>query len=155
MTMQTIARSRFTGRHMAAILVGFFAVVIAVNVAMARLASSTFGGVVVENSYVASQNFNKWLGEAAAERRLGWTASAARLPDGRIEVRMTGLPAAPATLLATARHPLGRMADRTLAFVEAAPGRFVSDEALPQGRWVLRIEAAAAGQNWRAEVEAP
>ena len=43
----------FTGRHMAAIMVAFFGVVIAVNVYMARLATSTFTGVVVENSYVA------------------------------------------------------------------------------------------------------
>jgi nitrogen fixation protein FixH len=56
---------------MAAIMVAFFAVVIAVNVYMARLASSTFTGVVVENSYVASQHFNRWLDEARAEERLG------------------------------------------------------------------------------------
>ena len=32
---------RFTGWHMAAILVGFFALVVAVNVTMARFATST------------------------------------------------------------------------------------------------------------------
>ena len=51
----------FTGRHMAAIMVAFFGVVIVVNLLNARLASSTFGGEVVENSYVASQDFNRWL----------------------------------------------------------------------------------------------
>jgi nitrogen fixation protein FixH len=51
----------FTGWHMALILIGFFAVVVGVNLLMARFASSTFGGVVVENSYVASQQFNGWL----------------------------------------------------------------------------------------------
>jgi len=40
----------FTGRHMLAVLVGFFGVVIAVNFIMASYATSTFGGVVVENS---------------------------------------------------------------------------------------------------------
>lgn len=153
MRTHTMARSPFTGRRMAAILVGFFAVVIAVNLVMARLASSTFGGVVVDNSYVASQNFNKWLGAAAAQDRLGWAASALRLPDGRIAVRMTGLPAAPAALIAQARHPLGRMADRTLAFAQVAPGRFVSDAALPAGRWRLRIEVTAAGSDWRGEID--
>lgn len=153
--MQTIARKTFTGRHMAAILVGFFAVVVGVNVAMARLASSTFGGVVVENSYVASQKFNTWLGEAAAESKLGWAASAMRLPDGRVEVRMTGLPTGPATVMAEARHPLGRLPDTTLAFAQVAPGRFVSDGALPAGRWVLRLEATAGGRNWRDEIDAP
>ena len=57
----------FTGRHMAMILVAFFGVVIVVNLIMARYASSTFGGIVVENSYVASQEFNKWLDEAETD----------------------------------------------------------------------------------------
>ena len=41
---------RFTGWHMTTILVAFFAVVITVNIVMARFALSTFGGTVVENS---------------------------------------------------------------------------------------------------------
>jgi len=52
---------RFTGWHMTFILVSFFAVVIAVNLTMAHFASSTFGGLVVENSYVASQKYDGWL----------------------------------------------------------------------------------------------
>ncbi|MGE0776676.1 MAG: FixH family protein, partial [Sphingomonadaceae bacterium] len=51
----------FTGRHMAIILIAFFGVVIAVNFYMARMAIGTFGGTVVDNSYVASQRFNGWL----------------------------------------------------------------------------------------------
>ncbi|MFP5454579.1 MAG: FixH family protein, partial [Alphaproteobacteria bacterium] len=54
-------RRGFTGRHMAASMVGFFTVVIAVNVTMATVASHSFGGTVVDNSYVASQRFNRWL----------------------------------------------------------------------------------------------
>ena len=57
----------FTGRHMFATLVVFFGIVIAVNFTMASYATTTFGGLVVENSYVASQKFNRWLDEAAAE----------------------------------------------------------------------------------------
>ena len=45
-------KGEFTGRHMAAILVTGFGVVIAVNVLMASLAVGTFGGVVVDNQYV-------------------------------------------------------------------------------------------------------
>ena len=62
----------FTGWHMTAILVAFFGVVMAVNFTMARFAMSTFGGKVVENSYVASQHYNQWLERAAAQDRLGW-----------------------------------------------------------------------------------
>ena len=62
--MKAFTTGPFTGKHFAVIIVAFFAVVVSVNVYMARAASSTFGGVVVENSYVASQNFNAWLAEA-------------------------------------------------------------------------------------------
>ena len=45
---QQLMAKEFTGRHMTAILVGFFGVVIAVNLTMASYATGTFGGVVVD-----------------------------------------------------------------------------------------------------------
>lgn len=141
---------KFTGRHMAAILIAFFAVVAGVNLLLARLASSTFGGVVVANSYVASQNYNRWLDAAARERSLGWQAAAQRRADGRLAVALTGSPEG-VVLTAIARHPLGRMADMRLAFARDMAGTFVSNEPLPAGRWRLRIEARAAGRLWRSE----
>lgn len=140
----------FTGRHMAAILGGFFAVVLAVNLLLARLAGTTFGGVVVENSYVASQHFNHWLDEAAKERRLGWQAAVTRRNDGRLTVTLTGAPVG-ATVSAIARHPLGRLPDARLAFAREVSGTYLSNEPLPAGRWRLRLVARAAGQTWRSE----
>ena len=140
----------FTGRHMAAILVVFFGIVIAVNFTMAGYASSTFGGIVVENSYVASQEFNTWLDEAAVEKNLGWEATATRLPDNQVKIVLAGAPAN-ATLSAEARHPLGRLPDRRLSFTEKGEGQFTSSERLPKGRWTLRIEAHADGHSWRKE----
>src|SRR3546814_2526847 len=67
MTDQPVQK-RFTGRHAAMILVAFFGVVIAVNIVMASFALSTFGGTVVDNSYVASQHYNQWLARADAQR---------------------------------------------------------------------------------------
>jgi nitrogen fixation protein FixH len=117
---------------------------------MARLAIGTFGGEVVENSYVASQHFNRWLDEAAAEKTLGWDAEAARAGDGRVAVTLEGVPAG-AVLAAVARHPLGRLPDHALAFVAQGRGRFLSDRPLPEGRWRLRLEVRAAGRLWRTE----
>jgi nitrogen fixation protein FixH len=144
-------KGEFTGRRMAGILIAFFGVVIAVNLAMARLAGSTFAGVVVENSYVASQHFNRWLDAAAQEKALGWQAQASRDGANRIVVVLTGTGAEAAQVSAVARHPLGRLADRPLAFAAIARGRFVSAQALPAGRWRLRLEVTSAGQNWRTE----
>lgn len=141
---------QFTGRHMAAILVCGFAVVIGVNFFMARAAVGTFGGTVVENSYVASQHFNRWLNEAEKERALGWSAALSRTADGRVALTTTGAPAGSA-VRADARHPLGRLPDVRLDFAASGPNRYVSTAPLPAGRWILRIEVAGAGERWRVE----
>lgn len=141
----------FTGRHMAMILVAGFGVVIAVNLLMARLAVSTFGGVVVENSYVASQEFNTWLKAADQSRALGWEPRVARLADGRVQVDFA-IGSSPLELNGIARHPLGRLPDTAIAFTSTRAGRFVSTAPLPAGRWTMRLEGRAGAQAWRGEV---
>lgn len=156
MTMQQaphskpLTRKPFTGRHMTAILVAGFGVVFAVNFTMASLASSTFGGVVVENSYVASQHFNRWLDEAAREKSLGWRISAARRADGHVAATLAGVPQS-ATIAAIARHPLGRLPDTRLTFVREADGTYASRETLATGRWMVRFDVEAGGKAWRGE----
>ena len=141
----------FTGRHMAMILVAGFGVVIAVNLLMARLAVSTFGGVVVENSYVASQEFNTWLKAADQSRALGWEPRVTRRRDGRIEVDFAA-DASPRELAGVARHPLGRLPDTAIGFASARRGSFVSTVPLAPGRWTLRLEGRAGDREWRGEV---
>lgn len=145
-------KGQLTGRKVTAIFVAFFGVVMAVNFTMAHFASSTFGGVVVENSYVASQHYNKWLGAAAAQQKLGWMASLSRLPDDRVAVRFTGAPD-DLQVSAVARHPLGHAPDQALAFVRAADGAFVTTRAVKAGRWMVRITAEAGQARWREEQE--
>jgi nitrogen fixation protein FixH len=150
----------FTGWHMTAIMIAFFAVVFAVNFGMARLASSTFSGVVVHNSYDASQSFNRWLSEAAREKTLAWDAYAGRTADGRVLIRIardgaTPVPAG-AVLTGEARRPLGLPEDKLLAFSRKADGTWVSTMALQPGRWKLRVRlegSDAAGRTivWRDE----
>ena len=145
-------RREFTGRHMAAILVAGFGVVVAVNLLMATLAVGGFSGVVVENSYVASQRFNTWLGKAKQQEALGWQATAARLDDGRIVVTTRSVPAG-AEVVASLRRPLGRPQSTQLTFIEEAPGRYVSARPAPRGRWIARVRIAASGGEWT--IEAP
>ncbi|KPL68637.1 hypothetical protein SZ64_11320 [Erythrobacter sp. SG61-1L] len=144
--------ARFTGWHAAAILVAFFGTVGTVNVVMARFATSTFGGVVVENSYVASQEFNGWLDQAEQSKELGWKAEASRLADGRVAIALQGAPQ-DAVLEAEARHPLGRLDDVQMSFARQADGTFVSAQPLPAGRWTLRLAAHSGSASWRAEEE--
>ena len=145
---------QFTGRHMAMIMVGFFGVIIAVNFTMARYATSTFGGIVVENTYVASQHFNRWLAQAEASEALGWEAKVERQDNGRLAVQLTGAPAG-VTLAAEARHPLGHQPDADLTFEYRGAGRFLSREDLPAGRWILRLAATDGERTWRQEKRLP
>lgn len=150
--MNNVATRRpFTGWHMALILIAFFAVVIGVNLFMARNAIGTFGGVVVDNSYVASQNFNRWLDAEKVQGQLGWTVAASRRDDGRIAVQADG-PRAAATLAGEARHPLGREPDQALQFTHTGGGLYVSRDPLPAGRWTLRLTLAEGETTWRGEI---
>ncbi len=145
-------RRMFTGRHMAAILVAFFGVVIAVNLTMARFATGSFGGIVVENSYVASQEFNGWLQQAEQQRQWGWDALTAWRPDGRLMISVSGAPD-DVSVRATARHPLGRLPDQALEFEPQGGGRFLSRQVLPEGRWTLRLEISEGTRVWKREEE--
>lgn len=133
---------RFTGWHMFAILIAFFGVVIAVNITMAMFATRTFGGTVVDNSYVASQKFNGWLAAARAQEELGWKSEVALDESRRVAVTVTDgkSPLAGATVTALARHPLGREADVPLHFEADGEGRVRSASPLPAGRWLIHIE---------------
>jgi nitrogen fixation protein FixH len=131
------SKPAFTGRMFLAIMVAFFGVVVAVNITMARLASGTFGGTVVDNSYVASQKYNGWLAKARAQDQLGWATTVSL--DGARRVVIT-VPGAAFAATGTAHHPLGRADDVPLAFAADAQGRLVSTTPLPAGRWQVRID---------------
>lgn len=150
--MTQIARPRrqFTGKHMAIVSVTFFGVVIAVNVLMAKLAISTFGGVVVENSYVASQEFNGWLNEARAEKALGWKATIQRGAPDEVRVQLrdnSGAAITGARVTAVAEHPLGIRVDERLAFAQGMAGTYTSR--LTAGRWRIKLFVVRNGRVWR------
>ena len=140
---------RFTGWHMAAILLGFFGLVVAVNLYMAHTAISTFGGTVVENSYVASQKFNGWLAAARRQDRLGWSARVSLTADRHVHVEATKAGAALADLAGSglASHPLGATAPIALAFSQSPDGSLTSLEALPQGRWLVHVSLRHRGDG--------
>lgn len=142
----------FTGKHMAAVFVGGFAIVIAVNLFMASHAVGGFHGTVVDNSYVASQNYNGWLAKAEASKALGWQAVPERREDGRVVIETLGLPAG-ATITAEAERPLGTRDTTTLTFADQGAGRWVSAETIGKGRWQVRMAIRADEAEWAGESE--
>lgn len=128
----------FTGKHMAATMIGGFGIVMAVNFTMASYATSGFSGVVVKNSYVASQKYNAWLDEAERQEATGWQIDASRSTDGALTVNTPGAPPT-ATLSGIARRPLGEHEVAALEFERTNAGDFISLAPLPEGRWTLRL----------------
>lgn len=130
-----------TGRKVFAITAGAFGVVIGANVVLAVQALSTFPGLEVANSYVASQTFEA---DRAAQEALGWTARVRY--DGRVlEIAFTGpggAPAVVADLVATVGRPTHVREDVTPAF-EYTAGTFRAPVALAPGIWQVRLEARA------------
>lgn len=143
---------KFTGRHMALIFACGFGIVIAVNLVMASVAVGSFHGTVVDNSYVASQNFNDWMAKAETSRALGWEVSAERQADGRIALVTSGVPEG-AAITAFAERPLGARETAALGFAPAGADRWLSDAALAEGRWTLRYAVRADGREWAGEGE--
>ena len=142
----------FTGRHITAILVAGFGVVMCVNFYMASLAVGGFHGTVVDNSYVASQKFNDWLGDAAAARALGWSAKASREEAGHVIVETSAVPPG-AVVTASLRRPIGEQAYASLEFTALGDGRFLSTEPVAPNRWIIRLFISADGQQWAEESE--
>ncbi|WP_311268956.1 FixH family protein [Sphingobium sp. WCS2017Hpa-17] len=153
--MQTRPVRRFTGWHMTGLLVAFFAVVIAVNVLMATIAVRSFGGTVVDNSYVESQKFNRYLAQARVQDRLGWQDDIVLDADRHVALTLTdakGVAVTGVRIDAVAEHPLGRAPDIQLMFHEAAAGHYVSDARLPAGRWQVRADIDHGEQHLLREV---
>jgi nitrogen fixation protein FixH len=144
--MNRTAFKAFTGWHMTAIMVTFFVIVMGVNFLMARYAVGTFGGTVVDNSYVASQQYNKWLAEGRRQDALGWGVTVSLDRERHVIMtlnRKSGGNAEPlvgAQIKLRATHPLGRFPADDLAFNSMAAGQYRSVRALPQGRWNCHVE---------------
>ena len=152
-----IAKKPFTGWHMTAILVGFFAIVMAVNFTMATFAMATFGGKVVENSYVASQHYNQLLDRAAAQDTLGWDEAITLDADRHVRLAVThlGEPLAISGVTAMLSHPLGRVPATALRFVPDGTGAMRSVKALAPGRWRLdaSVRHGSDEARYRSDVQ--
>ena len=144
----------FTGRDMTKVLVIGFGIVAAVNFLMANLATSGFGGVVVENSYVASQKFNGWLEEAERSRALGWQADVIRDEAGYLLVMTQGVPAE-ASVTADLRRPIGDRETASVVFAAGNDGLYRSLEPIGAGRWTMRLAIASGQDHWAEEVPLP
>lgn len=130
------------GRHVAAGFVGAFSVIIGVNFFMAFSAISTFPGLEVKNSYVASQTFDV---EREAQEALNWSVSATLLGDVlSLSISDADGPVEPVAIDANLGRATHVRDDRalTLRFDGATHTALVPD--LAPGYWNLRMVGEAS-----------
>lgn len=131
-----------TGKHVLIIMLVAFGTIIAANVVMMASAIRTFPGLVVDNSYVASQEFDK---KRAAQEALGWT-TAVIYRDGECALNFTnkdGAPVYPEDVTAKIGRSTTTRDDLAPELVMKGAG-FAAPLKLDNGKWVVDIEAVAA-----------
>lgn len=133
--------AEITGRQVAVVTVGAFSIIIAVNLLMAYKAVSTFPGLEVKNSYVASQQFDA---SRSAQLALGWTMTPDYdAVDKRLYLTFTdaeGQAADLSELSVLVGRTTEAKDDQTPDFTRAA-GLWTAPLDLAPGKWLLRVEA--------------
>lgn len=137
----TRAERTLEGRHVLAMFVGGFSVIVAVNATLAVSAVRTFPGTETASSYVASQTFDA---DRAAQEALGWDVTATLAPDAlRIEVAgARGAVVRPEVVAATLGRATTTADDLTPAFDWDGAAWVAPVDAGP-GNWNLRVEMRA------------
>jgi nitrogen fixation protein FixH len=130
----------FTGWHMAGVMALLFGSVIAANATLAVMASRTWTGLVVKNSYVASAHFEADTARRVQGAAQGWHLTAAHEP-GRLLVTVTDAdgPVRGIELTGRAGRPSHDREDRSLVFEQRGEGYEASVDLGP-GVWIGEVE---------------
>lgn len=134
-------RGEFTGRHMLLTIVAFFGVVIAVNITMAVISSVSWTGLVVQNSYVASQEFETRRLAHLAQQQAGWRASLG-YAGGTALLEVRGADGSPIELgvpVLQINRPVGGHDDQAVTLVRRADGVYAGPVVLGPGVWEARV----------------
>lgn len=139
----------FTGWHMLGAMVLFFGTIITVNLIMAWNATHSWSGLVVPNTYVASQEFNGKVAEAKALAASGLEGSLA-IEGGRVSYRVAdakGEPLVADDVSAVFKRPVDEREDFTLALRPAGQGLFAAERDIPAGQWIVDISTKQDGRK--------
>jgi nitrogen fixation protein FixH len=147
MTHTALTR-HFTGWHMLMIMTAFFGVVFVVNGVLVFSAMHSWTGLVVENSYVASQTFD------ADTERLAFARKDLRhqlhYQDGQLKLDLKTVDGAPANAT-DVRVEIGRPADnsqdQSLALIGDGSGGYFATAKLANGVWTGNIKGRLNGSS--------
>ncbi|WP_296036661.1 FixH family protein [uncultured Agrobacterium sp.] len=138
----------FTGWHMLTVMVLFFGTVIAVNVTMAWNAVSSWSGLVAQNTYVASQQFNR-KAEAAKARKASGIVGRLELQGEEIAYEVTHPTKGPVdtdSVTLNFRRPVGEKQDFSLVLEKQSSNRFSAHHQLAAGDWIVEAVAVKDGK---------
>ncbi|MFK4824242.1 FixH family protein [Paenochrobactrum sp. BZR 588] len=145
MTDKSMTSRGFTGWHMLGIMCLFFGVIISVNLTMAYFAIGSWSGLVVKNSYVASQEFNEKAITGKEQAALQWEVIL-DYKNGEFSYQLTnneGLAVEATHATAHFKRPVGDANDTTVELEKIADGHFKSKVELGEGAWIVEINAEA------------
>ena len=139
---------------MLVLMVCFFGTIITVNFTMAFLASKSWAGLVVKNSYVASQQYNKHL-EAANLQKATGLVSEVTYRDNQLAITVrdnSGMPAVLTDGKIKIGRPVYEQADKVLHFVSSPAEPNPVSIHLEPGVWAMEISGLVSGTPYRRDV---
>jgi len=145
---------KFTGVHMLLVMIVFFGCIIAVNIIMATFAMGSWTGLVVNNSYVASQQFNRDLAAAKIQRDAGFY-SELTYSKGMLHFVLMNKNAERVNLLnahAEIGRPAFEQADRKVTLVRNKENTFTFPITLTSGVWTVKVFGYNEDQAYRRDV---
>ena len=139
---------RLTGKKVLAILVGFFSVIIAVNMVMAYVAVSTFSGMQTQRPYEAGLKFNHAISQARVQQEQNWKVDThvERAKDGQVTLVIVFADQQEGAIVAQSVtvqlvSPVDSRNDASFTLTADGPGRYRGLAQAAAGQWDLVIEA--------------
>lgn len=147
------ATKPWTGRTLLWWLLGFFAVVFAVNGVFLWYANSSWTGLSAEDSYRRGLDYNRVIEQAESQAALGWTVETGFTTrdsvHGRLEISVTGPDGSAIShreVTAYFRRPVVEGLDFKASLVPQTDGSYAVDVTLPApGQWDVRLEVSRPG----------
>lgn len=137
-------RGEFTGLHMWLLAIGFFGVIIAVNITLAVFSSVSWTGLVVDNTYVASQEFDDKRLAHKRQVEAGWTSSLTYVEATAILAVTDGGGTAIdlGTPTLQINRPVGGHDDQKVTLTRQHDGTYAGPVTLGPGVWEARVDVA-------------
>jgi nitrogen fixation protein FixH len=151
MTTRTWLANGIEGRHVLAVLIGFFGVMVAANAVFVYFAVATHSGGDTSKPYQKGLAYNRTIEADLRQAGLGWRTELAYDDDsGRLDLSFLDQAAMPVTGLrvgARLARPATDKDDRRVTFTEASPGVYAAIVHLAPGLWILSIASRGRGDR--------